>query len=96
MNTLIIIGVAIIVSVCVTLLYYFLFDNKKKETKAEKFIKKSQATRKQINNINKHLKIADASQNLHEVRVHAHKAMLLIKKYGLVNEYRKLLSNKTK
>lgn len=55
---------------------------------------KSNITKKRIDNINNHLRIADASNNLHEVRVHARKAMKLINKYGLLEEYRKIFNNK--
>lgn len=47
-----------------------------------------------MKNINKHLKIADASKNLHEVRMHAREAMRLIKKYNLVEDYREALNNR--
>lgn len=61
------------------------------------YIKKTKTakiTKKRIDNINKHLRIADSSNNLHEVRMHARKAMKLINRYGLVEEYRKILNNK--
>ena len=91
----IIISKILIVLIALFLSYLILKSVFKKKTKIEAYIKKSQATRKQIQNINKHLRIADASKDLHEVRVHAHEAMKLIKKYGLVDHYRKLLKSRT-
>lgn len=67
---------------------------KLKTKKKISVLNKVRSTKKRIKNINKHLKIADASVDLHEVRMHARKAMTLIKRYGLVEEYRKLLKNK--
>lgn len=86
--------IIIILIVLVVVGIYFYLKRNTKKARAERYIKKAQTTRKRINNINKHLKIADASKNLHEVRVHAREAMRLIKKYGLVNHYRDLLRSR--
>lgn len=91
----IIISKILIVLIALFLSYLILKKIFKRKTKLEAYIKKSQATRRQIQNINKHLKIADASKDLHEVRVHARAAMKLIKRYGLVNHYRNLLKSRT-
>lgn len=69
---------------------YFIYNRKVKKDK-QNLLK---TNKKRIDNINKHLKIADASNNLHEVRIHARKAMKLINKYGLLEEYRKIFNNK--
>lgn len=74
--------------VLIGVIYFLLKKNK------DNLVLKTLTNKKRIKNINKHLKIADASKNLHEVRMHARKAMILIKKYGLVEEYRKILHNK--
>lgn len=89
-----IIGI-IVFLISIVVLYFYLFSNKKIFNK-KIFNKKINFTSKskQIKNINKHLKIADASNNLHEVRMHARKAMKLINKYGLLKEYREIFKNR--
>ena len=82
--------IILVISWGITILLYRLI----KKIKRNRLVRKAKTIKKRIKNINKHLKIADASQNLHEVRVHAREAMRLIKKYGLVEEYRKILRNK--
>lgn len=79
-----------IISIALTFLIYKLI----KKLKKNRLIRKAKTIKKRIKNINKHLKIADASKNLHEVRVHAREAMRLIKKYDLVEDYRKIFRNK--
>ncbi len=76
-------------------IFIYLWKKDRKANITKRYLKKSQATRRQIQNINKHLKIVDASKDLHEVRVHARAAMKLIKRYGLVNHYRNLLKSRT-
>lgn len=82
--------IILVISWGITILLYRLI----KKIKRTRLVRKAKTIKKRIKNINKHLKIADASQNLHEVRVHAREAMRLIKKYDLVDDYRKILNNK--
>lgn len=83
----------IIILICSIVLAYILSKTIKK-IKRNRLVRKAKTIKKRIKNINKHLKIADASKNLHEVRVHAREAMRLINKYGLVEDYREALNNR--